>query len=61
MIDESFEGGVLIYITMKVHNGKLSVEYFLPHTKKTYQCIADKRYQVLKKTGYIGVTSGNPK
>jgi len=60
MVDSSFEGGNLIYVTIKVDSGKLSVDYRLPHTGATYKCIADKKYQVLKKTGYIGVTSGNP-
>lgn len=61
MIDSQFEGGHLIYITMKVENGKLSVDYELPQYGETFKCITEKKYQVLKKTGYIGVTAGNPK
>lgn len=60
MIDSEFESGNLITVTMKVENGKLSVEYKIPFTGATYKCITDKKYQVLKKTGWIGVTSGNP-
>lgn len=61
MINANFGSGDLIYVTMKVDNGKLSVKYKLPQYGDEYECITDKRYQVLKKPGHIGVTSGNPK